>query len=268
MCKVGIHIIAVALVLSSCGTFHQIQKSKDVDAKFVAAKNYFQDKKYNKAATLFDEISVHFRGTMQAQEILFLLSESYFGQKDYYAAVEHYEIYLKNYPQGEYVRESNFMRGLSYYKLSPDARLDQEYTLKGISALEDYVALYPNSDKTAEAYGYLNELKEKLARKAYLNCRTYYNLGIYLGNNYRSAIICAENAIRNYPESEYCDDLHFIILKSKWKEAQHSIEERKAERYSEVVDEYYNYINEFPEGKNLKDAEKILKEAKNFLKEK
>lgn len=69
MCKVGIHIIAVALVLSSCGTFHQIQKSKDVDAKFVAAKNYFQDKKYTKAATLFDEISVHFRGTMQAQEI-------------------------------------------------------------------------------------------------------------------------------------------------------------------------------------------------------
>ena len=59
-----------------------------------------------------------------------------------------------------------------------------------------------------------------------------------------------------------------MLLKSKWKEAQYSVAERKEERYSEVVDEYYNYINEFPEGKNLKDADKILKEAKNYLKEK
>ena len=46
------------------------------------------------------------------------------------------------------------------------------------------------------------------------------------------------------------------------------VDEKKAERYSEVIDEYYNYVNEFPEGKNIKDADKILKEAKNYLKEK
>ena len=159
------------------------------------------------------------------------------------------------------------MKGYCNYLLSPDARLDQTYTHEAIAAFEDFVAAFPNSDKVPEAYGYIEELNEKLAYKAYLNAKLYYNLGIYLGNNYRSAIIVAENALKDYPETKYREDLFFLILSAKYKEAVHSVAERKQERYREVVDEYYNYENEFPDGKNIKTAKKYFKEANNHIKE-
>lgn len=260
-------IVVVGVFAVSCGTYRKIQKSQDPELKYNAAKNYFQDGKYIKAASLFDDLSTYYRGTRKAQEILYMLAESYVGQKDYYSAVEHYKIYVKNFPQGDYIRECTYMKGYCNYLLSPDARLDQTYTHEAISAFEDFVAAFPNSDKVPEAYGYIDELNEKLAYKAYLNAKMYYNLGIYLGNNYRSAIIVAENVLRDYPETKYREDLFFLILSSKYKEAIYSVDEKKTERYREVVDEYYNYENEFPEGKNIKSAKKYLREANNYLKE-
>ena len=41
--------------------------------------------------------------------------------------------------------------------------------------------------------------------------------------------------------------------------------EKKKERYSEVIDEYYRYANAFPDGKHIKEANRILREAKNML---
>lgn len=267
MVKRVFFIIVVGVFAVSCGTYRKIQKSQDPELKYNAAKNYFQDGKYTKAASLFDDLSTYYRGTRKAQEILYMLAESYVGQKDYYSAVEHYKIYVKNFPQGDYIRECTYMKGYCNYLLSPDARLDQTYTHEAISAFEDFVAAFPNSDKVPEVYGYIDELNEKLAYKAYLNAKMYYNLGIYLGNNYRSAIIVAENVLRDYPETKYREDLFFLILSSKYKEAIYSVDEKKTERYREVVDEYYNYENEFPEGKNIKSAKKYLKEANNYLKE-
>lgn len=260
-------VVIVSVFAVSCGTYRKIQKSQDPELKYNAAKNYFQDKKYSKAASLFDDLSTYYRGTRKAQEILYMLAESYMGQKDYYSAVEHYKIYVKNFPQGDYIRECTYMKGYCNYLLSPDARLDQTYTHEAIAAFEDFVAAFPNSDKVPEAYGYIEELNEKLAYKAYLNAKLYYNLGIYLGNNYRSAIIVAENALKDYPETKHREDLFFLILSAKYKEAVHSVAERKQERYREVVDEYYNYENEFPDGKNIKTAKKYFKEANNHIKE-
>ena len=83
----------------------------------------------------------------------------------------------------------------------------------------------------------------------------------YLGNNYESAVITAENAIREYPFSKHKEEFHIIILRSRYEEAVRSVEEKKEERMREVVDEYYTYLNEFPEGKYLKEAKKIFESA-------
>ena len=79
------------------------------------------------------------------------------------------------------------------------------------------------------------------------NAQLYYNLGTYLGNNYESAIIVARNAIKDYPYSKYKEDLELLILKSRYQEADQSIEEKKADRFREVIDEYYSFINNYPD---------------------
>ena len=42
-------------------------------------------------------------------------------------------------------------------------------------------------------------------------------------------------------------------------------EKKEVKAKGEVIDEYYNYVNEFPEGKYIKEAEKILKTAQKYV---
>ncbi len=87
-----------------------------------------------------------------------------------------------------------------------------------------------------------------------------------MGNNYRAAIISAENGLKKYPSNIYREEFMILILQAKYQEALLSKEEKKAERFQAVIDEYYNYYNEFPQGKHIKEANKILQDAKKAVK--
>ncbi len=58
-----------------------------------------------------------------------------------------------------------------------------------------------------------------------------------------------------------------LILKSRYQEAVNSVEERKAERYRDVIDEYYSFINNYPDTPNRSEADNILKIARRYVKE-
>ena len=58
-----------------------------------------------------------------------------------------------------------------------------------------------------------------------------------------------------------------LILKSRYQEAVNSIEERKADRFRDVIDEYYSFINNYPDTKNREEADNILKIARRYVKE-
>ncbi len=141
---------------------------------------------------------------------------------------------------------------------SPDPRLDQTQTYEAINQLQLYLEYYPQSERAAEAQKIMFELQEKLAYKELLAVRLYYNLGTYMrDNNYLSAVITAENALKNYPYSKYREEFMFYVLRSKYEQAIASVEEKLQGRYREVVDEYYTYMNEYPEGKYVKQAQKF-----------
>ncbi len=88
-----------------------------------------------------------------------------------------------------------------------------------------------------------------------------------MGNNYESAVIVAKNAIKDYPYSKYKEDLEMLILKARYQEAVNSIEERKAERFREVVDEYYSFINNYPDTDNRQEADNIFRIASRYAAE-
>jgi len=254
--------IIVLLIVTACGGYQKLLKSTDVEEKFAAAKNYFLEKKYSKSASLFGDLEKVYRNSKQGEEVLYLLAESLIGMKDYYTASVYYIEYLKSYPRGEYAQDSKFMVGYCYYLDSPDARLDQTATHNAIAALTEFTQIYPNGDRTTEAYKLIAEMEDKLAYKGFLDARLYYNLGTYLGNNFRAAIITAENTLKEYPDTKYRESLSFIILRAKYQEAALSVAEKKKQRFSEVIDEFYKYYVEFPNSRNLGEANRMLKEAK------
>ena len=267
MKRLPIFVLLVVLSLASCSDYQKLLKSDDAELKYTKAVEYFDKGDFMRASTLFDEVATYYKGTERSETVLNYLAKSYMGQKDYFSASEYYKTYVKTYPKGKYVIESKFMIGYCYYLDSPDARLDQTETLNAIAAFQEFIDVYPESERVPEANKLLEELHNKLAHKAFLNAKLYYNLGNYLGNNYESAVITAQNALKNFPTTSYREELSMLILESKYQQAVQSIEERKIERYRNTIDEYYNFINEFPDGKFRKQADKIFNESKKIVKD-
>ena len=110
-------------------------------------------------------------------------------------------------------------------------------------------------------------LQDKLVLKELLSARLYYNLGSYLGNNFMSCVITAQNALKDYPYTDYREELSILILRAKYEMAVNSVEDKKMDRYRETVDEYYAFKNEFPESKYLKEAERIFKDSQKVIKD-
>ena len=259
--------LLTVLMLVSCGEYQNLLKSDDAELKYNKAVEYFDKGDFMRASTLFDAVATYYKGTERSETVLNYLAKANMGQKDYYSASEYYKTYVKTYPKGKYVTESKYMIGYCYYLDSPDARLDQTPTYSAIAALQEFIDVYPESERVPEANKLLDELTNKLAYKAYLNAKLYYNLGNYLGNNYESAVITAQNALKKYTSTTYREELIMLILDSKYEQAVQSVEERKIERYRNTIDEYYNYVNEYPTGKFRKQADRIFSESKKVVKE-
>ena len=51
----------------------------------------------------------------------------------------------------------------------------------------------------------------------------------------------------------------FLIIRAKYELALVSVREKLQGRYRDVVDEYYNYMNEYPEGNYVKAGNEVLR---------
>lgn len=258
-------LIPVLALMCSCGEYNKVLKSRDVDYKFDYAKRAFDQRKFTQAATVLSDLIVPLRGGPKGEEALFLLGMSYFENKDYMNSGVNFKTYYSRYPKGRYAELARFYSGYGYYLDSPDPQLDQSMTVKAIEELQGFLDYFPDSDRVSIAQNAIFEMQDKLTLKELQNSQLYYNLGNFRGNNYQSAIITAQNALKNYPYSKYREDFELLILKSKFQEARLSIAERQADRYREVVDEYFSFINNYPDTKNRKEADNIYNIARKHV---
>ena len=260
-------LFSAIITFSSCGEYQKVLKSNDYTYKFEFAKKAFEEKKYAQATTLLKDVVTVFKGTDKAEESLYLLAMSYYENKEYYDATAYFQTYYNRYPKGKYTEMARFFAGYGYYLDSPDPQLDQTYTVKAIEELQAFLDLFPKSDKVSIAQSAIFELQDKLTLKQLQNAQLYYNLGTYMGNNYEAAIITAQNAIKEYPYSKYKEELEMLILKSRYQIECLSVEEKKTDRFREVIDEYYSFINNYPDGPNRQEADNILKIAQKYVKD-
>ena len=254
--------LPLLLALFSCGEYNKVLKSKDVDYRYEYAKRAFDERKFTQAATILETVYTPLRGTANGEEALFLLAMSNFENKDYLNSGLYFKTYYSRYPRGKFTELSRFYSGYGYYLDSPDPQLDQTATKKAIEELQNFIDYYPESDRVSIAQNAIYEMQDKLTLKELQNAQLYYNLGNFLGNNYEAAIITAQNALKDFPYSKYREDFEMLILKSKYQEARLSVDEKKSERFRDVIDEYYSFTNNYPDTKNRKEADNIFEIAK------
>jgi outer membrane protein assembly factor BamD len=253
-------IASFLIVLSSCGDYNKILKSTDYEFKYKKAVEYYEEGEYVRAAGLFQELVNIYRGTTRADKIYYFYAKSMIGQKDYLMAGHYFKTLIDEFPTSEYVEEAQFMVGYCAYLNSPKPRLDQSITQQAIESLILYTNLYPYSDKVEEANRLIDELKNKLVYKSFLSAKLYYDF-----ENYKAAVIAITNSLGQYPDSQYREELLYMLLKSKYLLAVNSVEDKKEERLSNALDEYFSFVDEFPESKYRKEVDKFYETTAKLL---
>ncbi len=171
-----------------------------------------------------------------------------------------------------YAEQASFYIGQSLYESTPEPRLDQSPTVGAINAYQQFLDFYPDSKLRSTAQHRLFELQDKLVMKEYLSAKLYYNLGGYFlnclcgGSNYEACIVTSQNALNAYPYSNMRESFAALIMKSKFKLAEQSVEEKRLDRYRDAEDECYGFLNEYPDSKERETAEKYIAKCKAFTK--
>jgi outer membrane protein assembly factor BamD len=252
--------LIVTLIVAACGDYNKILKSTDYEFKLKKAIEYYEDGEFVKAGTLFQELVNIYRGTSRADQIYYYYAKSMMGQKDYLMATHYFKSLLKEFPGSQFAEEAQFMVGYCNYLLSPKPRLDQTVTREAIESLQLYINLYPYSERVDEANRLMDELMDKLVYKSYLNAKLYYDF-----ENYKAAVVALDNSLKEYPDSQYREELMYMLLKSKYLLAVNSVEDKKQERLSGALDEYFSFVDEYPESRYRKEADKFYETVADLL---
>ena len=275
--------IAIALLsgafLTSCGEYNKVLKSTDPYYKYEAAKSYFGEGQYTKAAALLENLIIPLKGTEDAEESLYMLAMAYYNQQDYITASHYFTNYYTTYPRGVYSELARYHSGKALFLDTPEPRLDQSSTYSAIQELQMFMEYFPESKRNTEAQIMIFSLQDKLVEKDYLTAKLYYDLGTYTGNasqtadrringnNFLACITTAQNILKDYPYTSMREEISILLLRAKYKLGSESVLEKKEERMREAIDEYYAFKNEFPESKYMKEVEAIYKDASKYVKE-
>lgn len=255
----------VLAVLSGCQGYNKILKASDYNTKYSLAKNYYMEGRFTSCSSILEECVAYQRGTAQAEESMYLLASCYYNLSDYLSASQYYMACYRSFPNSTFSENCLYWSGKSLFLDTPDPRLDPTSTQNAILQLQRFVETYPESKYRAEAESMIYEMYDRLVQKELGTAELYYNMGNYMGNNYRSSIIVAQNALRDYPYTKYREELSLLVLKAKYQMAQESVLAKRDDRYRDAIDEYYAFKNEFPESTHMKEADKMFRIATKNL---
>jgi outer membrane protein assembly factor BamD len=189
------------------------------------------------------------------------MANAYYNKQDFILAKHYFSEFYRTFGNHQWAEEAEFLSAYCDYKMSPRPSLDQSYTRKAISAFELFIRRNPNSPRVKKANDLIIELRNKLAIKAYEAAKLYYEM-----EDYKAAIIALNNCLKRYPNTEHREEVRFLILKSNFLLASNSIKEKEQERFQSTLDEYYTFVNQFPESQYQEEVEKIFEKTQRNLK--
>jgi outer membrane protein assembly factor BamD len=248
-------------LISSCNKYNKIFKSKDYDYKLHAADSLFAKKKYRTAQLLYEELFPVFKGTAKFEELYYKDAFCFYYMKDYLQAQVLFKGFLEVFPNSSKAEEVDYMHAFCFYKQSPKLELEQVNTTKAIGMMQTFINTHPNSARNKEATEIIDKCRVKLEQKEERSADLYFNVG-----QYRAAAIAFTNLLNNYPESVKGDEYKLKIIKSWYRFAKLSLEEKQIERFEKVIAEYQDFADRYPESKLLKDAEGYSSQSQNNIK--
>ncbi len=254
--------IAAMIVFASCGKgMAKLLKNPDPAYKLRMAEQFFVKKQYVKAQQVYEDIMPYYKTTPEFQDIYYKYAYCAYNLEDFMNAENLFKSFLEIFPNSPKAEEMDYMRAYSYYKQSPKSELDQTNTIKAMGMLQTFINTHPGSARNKEANEIIDRCRAKLEIKDFKSAQLYYDLG-----QFRAAGVAFTALLNDYPESLRGDEYKLMIIKSYYKYAEMSVEEKKVERFEQVINHCYEFTDRFPDSKLKKEAENFLNLSQSNIK--
>lgn len=254
-------LLAVAAAASCKSQYDLMLESTDADAKYKAAFKYFNEGKYTRSAALFESLSFLTKGTERDDTVQYYWGLSNYSSKDYYTAETNFKQFVTNFPRSPFTDSAQFLYINCLYRSTLRYELDQTPTYTAISAISEYILDHPTGANADICRHWLDELGERLDRKAYENARLYYTM-----EDYKAARVALKNVLKDDADNVYREDILYYAAMSSYKYALLSVPAKQKERYLVFIDDYFNFIGEYGDSPRRKDLDHLYVKVKESIK--
>ena len=258
----GIALYVLILFIGvSCSKFRKIEKNPDWHVKYQGGLDYYAKEKYFKASSLFEQILPIVRGLPEGETVQFKNAYCQFHQQFYLLASEQYKTFYETYGRSAMAEEARFMYAFSLFKASPNANLDQSSSIDAMAAMQEFLNRYQNSKFKDQAIEVIVASQEKLEIKSFNNAKLYYRMRYY-----KASMVSFTNFRNNYPDSRYVEEAYYLTIVAGYKLALQSIYSKQNDRYIEVVENYKDFLDRYPQSPYLVEAEKLYADSLSKIK--
>lgn len=237
---------------AGCNGYNEVLKSTDSDYKLERAIGFIDSSQCYGALMVLEDLMNLTRGTSQGREVQYHHARAQDCLGDYYLARYYYKQFARTYPDDARSEQAQFEAAMCSYRLSPDPSLDQTETRTAIEELQLFMDRYPGSPMRDSCQTLIGNLRNKLERKSYETARLYHRT-----EQYKSATIALRQALKDYPDSPYREEMQWLIIDSHFQYAQQSTERRKLERYNEAIEAFLSFVARYPESRFMPRAQRI-----------
>jgi outer membrane protein assembly factor BamD len=189
--------VALALGAAACASTGETG-ILPADEQFQTATRFYEDGQYDRAVGAFQAFVFNYPQDSRVPEARWLAAESYYRMEDWATAAQEYLNYQRDFPREDRAAEGIYQAGRAYQEMSLRPELDQRDTERAINVYDRLLVEYPSSEFAAEARERVNELRNKLAEKLYLNAEFYFD-----HEDFEAAEIYLADLIAMFPQTDW-----------------------------------------------------------------
>ena len=253
-------VAAIAAMFLSCSGLSKVAKSGDPELMYQTALKLYNAEKWTRASDMFDACAGYYIGSEREDSIAFFSARSKYKNRDYHEASTSFDEFRRKFGRSIFIEDAEGMYAMCEYYLSPEPSRDQTQTAKAIVTINTFIERYPESERVEPFRQIIEELTARLHEKNFLNAYAYFKV-----QRYKSAVVAFKNALKNYDNTTYREQIMYYIVVSNYRLAHNSVIEKQADRYLAMLDSYYSFIEEYADSKYKKELDRYFKEAKDYI---
>jgi outer membrane protein assembly factor BamD len=187
-------VVAMALALAACSTDKgkkdQSYVARDVETLYLVAKDTLDKRQYKLAAAQFDEVERQHPYSIWARRAILMSAYCYYAGNRYTESIDAANRFIQLHPGNRDVPYAYYLKAVSLYEQINDVERDQGKTEEALTALQDLIQRFPNTEYARDARLKIDLTRDHLAGKEMTIGRFYLKQGEYLAaiNRFRTVI--------------------------------------------------------------------------------